>query len=68
MPAHDWTQFGGFRICDDCDSQQRLDAKGGTWIPPVNPICPGDERDNSRRKRPAPSGGGERTRELEGVA
>lgn len=67
MPAHDWCQVGRFRICDACDAPQRLDAQRDEWRPAVSSICPGDGRDSSRRKRPTPSSGGERIRELEDV-
>jgi hypothetical protein len=68
MPQHDWSLVGNFRLCDVCDAVQTYDPQRRQWTPPRSPICPGDERDSSRRKRPDPSGGGERIRELEGVA
>jgi hypothetical protein len=63
-----WQQWtGGSRYCGDCNAQQRFDRRRQEWLPEVNPICPGDGRDSPRRKRPAPSGSGERSRELERV-
>lgn len=68
MPQHDWQQLGSARYCDACDAQQCFDRKRREWLPCVSSICPGDERDSSRPTCPAPSGDGERTRELEGAA
>lgn len=64
MPAHDWQHCANFRLCSDCNTRQRFDAQRGEWLPAVSPICPGDGRDGRRRKPPAPSGRGERIREL----
>jgi hypothetical protein len=67
MPQHDWQQWiGGGRYCGDCNEQQRFDRRRQEWLPEVNPICPGDGRDSSRRRRPAPNAPpAERTRKLE---
>ena len=70
MPQHIWHEVGPARFCEDCAAQQFFDARCREWLPPVYPICPGDDDDENdrrgpRRKPKAPSGGGERIRELE---
>lgn len=73
MPQHDWQEVRLFgvlvaRVCNDCEVMQDrrpTSGAGDRWEPWVSQICPGDGRDSSRRKRPTPSGSGERTRELE---
>ena len=65
MPQHDWQQLGRLRYCVDCDARQAFDRRRQEWRPRVNPICPGEDDGRPRPKRPAPSGPGERTGELE---
>ena len=67
MPQHDWYRLGSFRFCNYCDAEQKFDGRRREWLPPVNPICPGDDDGRPRPNRPAPNGPGERTRELEVV-
>lgn len=60
MPQHLWRgDQKAYRVCEACRAPQYY--KHGEWLPPLSPICPGDEEDDNSRRGPrrrpsAPSG------------
>lgn len=50
MAQHLWESAGRLRFCEVCMMPQVL--REGEWLPPLSPICPGDDRWREERRRP----------------
>lgn len=51
MPQHIWRgDQRTYRVCEVCLVPQVYE--GGEWIPPLSPICRGEDEDDGARGRP----------------
>lgn len=52
MAQHLWESVGAARCCEVCMFVQT--RHDGAWLPPISPICAGDDDDGQPRRRRGP--------------